>query len=122
MKSLLLALSMFFVVNANAGEYGFSVDQILCGEIDPFVVGDACVVELSHKQKKLALVVDFDAFQANFATEAESYADQVMMVQMHKLKKVSWDTVKVLREDLGIKKDVVIRSATINDLAAYPID
>ncbi|MEX0799474.1 MAG: hypothetical protein WD025_08510 [Bacteriovoracaceae bacterium] len=38
------------------------VDKIVCGEIDPYILGDACLVYGSSKKKAFGLVFDIDQF------------------------------------------------------------
>ena len=121
MKIFILA-SLLLLSNAHAEECGFIVNEVTCGEIDPFVVGDACVIELSSKNKNIALVVDLESFLENFDSDASSYKDKLMMVQMHEIKKVSLKVSKVLQNDLGISKSTAIFSATVYDFNVSSID
>ena len=37
------------------------IDDFFCGEMDPFVVGDVCILFVSHGDKKTAVLFDFDS-------------------------------------------------------------
>jgi hypothetical protein len=57
--SLLFLLSSLNVFAATKG----TIDEFFCGEMDPFVVGDVCILNVTQDDgKKLAIVLDFDSF------------------------------------------------------------
>lgn len=37
------------------------IDDFFCGEMDPFIVGDVCILFVSHADKKTAVIFDFDS-------------------------------------------------------------
>ena len=45
------------------------VEDAFCGEMDPMVVGDVCIVFISLKNKKLGLLMDFDDFLSSYDPE-----------------------------------------------------
>jgi len=55
---LLLVLSSF----AQAKDLELRVDKILCGEIDPYILGDACVVFASNQDNVYGLIMEIDEY------------------------------------------------------------
>ena len=68
MKSL-IALALTLLTSASYAET-YRVKASLCGEIDPFVIGDACVFTLENKQEELVLLTD-EAFLYDSNLEIE---------------------------------------------------
>ena len=65
MKKTLLALSLLiFAITAQATTFNATIDDIWCGEMDPFAIGDVCVVFVTKEKgnSKLGILFDFDAF------------------------------------------------------------
>lgn len=61
MKNLVLALGLIFSLEAFSASQTYRIVSGLCGEMDPFAVGDACVLELSHEKKEhFYVITDFD--------------------------------------------------------------
>ncbi len=58
MKTLLILLSLLVSISADAEQ--FRLKDSLCGEIDPFIIGDACVLVLENKGKESVLISDVD--------------------------------------------------------------
>lgn len=70
MKNLLLVLSLIASTTTFAtNSFMAKVDDVFCGEMDPFVIGDVCVVNLTKEEdnKKLALLFDFDEFTTAYS-------------------------------------------------------
>ena len=44
MKSMLLILSILISFNISAQVMNGTIDEVICAEMDPFVVGDVCIV------------------------------------------------------------------------------
>src|SRR5690606_14286703 len=56
----------------------YRLKDSLCGEIDPFVIGDACVVVLENKAEELVIVMDQSDFvQAEFYDLDKSFVSRV---------------------------------------------
>ncbi len=58
MKALIILSTLFLSLSAYADRY--RLKDSLCGEIDPFVIGDACVVVLEKKGVETVLITDED--------------------------------------------------------------
>lgn len=58
MKTLFILFSLITSISASAEQ--FRLKDSLCGEIDPFVIGDACVLVLENKGKESVLITDVD--------------------------------------------------------------
>lgn len=58
MKTLFILLSLITSISASAEQY--RLKDSLCGEIDPFVIGDACVLVLENKGTESVLITDVD--------------------------------------------------------------
>jgi hypothetical protein len=68
MKTSFAAALMSLALPAFAGTFHANIDYVMCGEIDPIVIGDACIVQLTKADgKELGLVFDFDDFNARFS-------------------------------------------------------
>lgn len=55
--TLLLSLTCF---SAYSAEHGYWVEDSLCGEIDPFAIGDACVVEVANHKENFVIILELD--------------------------------------------------------------
>jgi hypothetical protein len=88
MKTLLSTLVMLTSLQLAAAEsFTATVKDTTCAEIDPFVVGDRCLVQLEKTSKeRLTLVIDFDEFQATY--EENELAGKLVTVDGNKLKKI----------------------------------
>jgi hypothetical protein len=87
----------------------FSVDEIkeddaiihdfFCGEMDPFVVGDVCIVNVTVGiDKKIALLFDFDSI-VNEIEDTEIFNGRKAKIDMNKLSKIyDRDVLEVLRD------------------------
>ena len=47
-------------MNATAAQHAYWVEEAFCGEVDPFAVGDACVVEVANENENFVIILDFD--------------------------------------------------------------
>lgn len=54
MKAVLTTTLIFFSLSSLASTY--RLKDSLCGEVDPFVIGDACVVVLENKKEELVVI------------------------------------------------------------------
>lgn len=63
MKSA-IALALILVTSSLYADT-YRLKDSLCGEIDPFVIGDACVLTLENKQEEIVLVTDEDFMYQN---------------------------------------------------------
>lgn len=72
MKNLWIILTFIISSASIAGNtFTAKVEEAFCGEMDPFIIGDVCVVNLiKDNGDKLAVVVDFDQFTLAY-TEGE---------------------------------------------------
>jgi len=62
-KQILILFLTIFSLNSFASNELAKVDDVYCGEMDPFVIGDVCVINLSKANNtKLAIVIDMDEF------------------------------------------------------------
>ncbi len=63
MKLFIAALISTVSISASAGKFNATLDEVFCGEVDPFVVGEACVLSMTKEDgSKVGLVVDIDAY------------------------------------------------------------
>lgn len=72
MYKTLLALVLTFNFAATAdllADHSGQIAQVVTGEFDPYIVGDACVVLLKTDAKTIGLLTDFDA--------CEDYAEEL---------------------------------------------
>lgn len=70
MKKLIFVAAMAVMAQANALNLVGTVTEAFCGEMDPFVVGDACLVRVQTQDYKDAVVLlDFDNFQDIYSEE-----------------------------------------------------
>lgn len=61
MKNLFLTLGLILSYDAFSATQTYRINSGLCGEMDPFAVGDACVLELSNEKKEhFYIITDFD--------------------------------------------------------------
>lgn len=63
MKNLITFLAIFLTISTTARPIKGTIDDVFCGEVDPFAVGDACLVLTTDTEtgNKLGLVYrDFD--------------------------------------------------------------
>tara|TARA_B100001971_G_C18268046_1_gene596668 strand:+ start:106569 stop:107384 length:816 start_codon:yes stop_codon:yes gene_type:complete len=63
MRTLLLVLALLFSVsNVFALTQELRIEKTLCGEIDPYILGDACLLYASNKSDVYALVIEIEDF------------------------------------------------------------
>jgi len=79
---------------ALAAEHGYWVESAFCGEIDPLVVGDACVYELANEQEHLVVIMDYDAV---FNELGGDYEATDVTLEKKGLRKASKKVVEVLK-------------------------
>lgn len=90
MTALLLSM------NAFSGTIQATVKDSLCGEIDPFAIGDACLVYLkTNDNKKIALLMDFDEFQDEYLEEELN--NQKVLIDTDGLSNVKGEALLELR-------------------------
>ena len=69
MKKIGIILLVLFSINSFA--VSGIVKEVFCGEMDPFHVGDACLIELEDSNKKRVVVLyDFDYFLETHSEES----------------------------------------------------
>jgi hypothetical protein len=97
MKKLLIVLSVLGSFSAFATKA--TVDDAFCGEIDPFVVGDACIVQLStSKGSKIALVFPDYELEEKIGDSAETLNGQIVDVDFSLAEKIyDYDVIHVLK-------------------------
>ncbi len=96
MKSLFAITAFILSMNAFSANLKATVKESFCGEIDPFAVGDACLVYLETKtNQKLALLMDFDHFQNEYLEN--ELKDQAVIINTDLLTNLSGDVLAELR-------------------------
>jgi hypothetical protein len=124
MKNLwvVMCLGMGLSTSAMAAAESFWVESIQCGEVDPVVVGDACLIELMNDGKHIALLVDFDQFVGEYSTDVNDYANKGIAVYMEELRNPSQKVEKVVREDMGLQNDVSLYIVQVEYIYTYPAE
>jgi hypothetical protein len=89
MKAILVLVFCFISVQSFArNEVGYWVDKITCGENDPYVLGDICLIEAMNQDDSLAIIVDMDKFEQVFGNP-DLYESANIMVDHDQLKKLT---------------------------------
>jgi hypothetical protein len=98
MKLLLMAAALSYSITGFSGTFNAKVDDTMCGEIDPFVIGDACILQLTQENgKRLGLVFDFDDFMNRF-TEYELNGKRVKIDDRFISKITESDVIRELQD------------------------
>lgn len=72
MKSIFLLITTLLMSNiAFATPVQIRITDHICGEIDPFIIGDACLVQGTSEKKNYALVIDMDEYYYSSLSEIE---------------------------------------------------
>ena len=58
----LMAISLISF-SVHASSITLRVTETFCGEVDPFAIGDACLIQASSEKRNYALVIDLDEYQ-----------------------------------------------------------
>ncbi|MBT5093887.1 MAG: hypothetical protein HOM21_06580, partial [Halobacteriovoraceae bacterium] len=79
MKHILLGLLVVLSFNTYAknnkamtGTLKATVDEVFCGEMDPMVWGDICLILVSKGNKKYGIVADHEGFFEDYDLEGEA--------------------------------------------------
>jgi hypothetical protein len=64
MKEIFAATFMAFSLDALATPESYLLKNSYCGEIDPLVIGDACLIEVTNKNANFIVMMDFDDVEA----------------------------------------------------------
>ena len=90
MKCLVVFLSFFLSVNALCASYHAKVDDVLCGEIDPFIIGDACIIYLTRleDQKKMAVLFDIDEVWNSLGESIDGFTGKRVLVNPRYFSKI----------------------------------
>ncbi len=60
MKTLAFSFLLLISFSAISAEHGYWVEESLCGEIDPFAIGDACLVNVANHEENFVIILDHD--------------------------------------------------------------
>lgn len=64
---IIVILSLAFYTFTYAKDFSATIDDVFCGEVDPFIVGDVCIVSLSQETgEKISIVMDIDNYYNQF--------------------------------------------------------
>lgn len=84
MKKIIAGI--LFLMSFNLLAMKVTVDDAFCGEMDPFVVGDVCLVFVTvSPESRIALVFDFDKFQNKFEDAAESLVGKNIYIDFYQV-------------------------------------
>lgn len=97
MKSALLLLVLLAITSAAYADV-YRVKDGLCGEIDPFVIGDACVFTLENKNEELVLITDEDFL---YEQEVEIEAGDFVELDKTAISQITDETLRQVRSVLG---------------------
>lgn len=78
MKALVLVLSFLASLNAFSKNIELRVERIICGEIDPYILGDACVLYGANEKSVYGLVLEIDEY-LNFLENEVSEGDLISL-------------------------------------------
>ena len=65
MKKLIIILCLISLSQTYSMNLSGYIDDAFCGEMDPFVVGDVCIVFINQNNTKLGFLMDYDEFLSN---------------------------------------------------------
>lgn len=88
MKVLFNICLLFMCFSAQAGNsVKAKVLDTFCGEMDPFAVGDICILNIETTEaKKLAILIDFDQFIMTY--NDEELLGKTVMIDIDSLEKI----------------------------------
>lgn len=97
MKSVFSAFVVFMCLQtANATIYG-TIDNIFCGEMDPFVVGDTCITFITtENKKKVALNFNFDEWLNSYSEDESLWGRTISVNHCEKITEA--EVVRVLKD------------------------
>ena len=75
-------------MTAFSAEHGYWINNHFCGEIDPFLLGDACVLEVENDEEHFVVVLDMD-FVLNELVEEDELGDTGILIETNGLVKLS---------------------------------
>jgi hypothetical protein len=99
MKSVMILMFLLATMPLQANEtFKATVKGSVCIEVDPFVVGDTCLLSLEKSSgEELTLVLDFDEFQASY--EDQKLYGRRVEVRKSLIKKITKrDVLEVLKD------------------------
>lgn len=96
MKNFILLIALIFTYNAFSQTRG-TAEELFCGEMDPFVVGDVCLLNVTLKNnQKLSILLDFDTIVEE-EIEGTLAGSQVLIFENTLRKIYDRETLRVLR-------------------------
>jgi hypothetical protein len=79
---------LFLILSFNLFSTEVKVDSALCGELDPFIIGDACVVMVTAPaSSKIALVFDY-TLEDEMGTSVETIIGKTISINFDLVKKI----------------------------------
>lgn len=96
--SVLLVFGSTSFANGKLLRFEGAIKNVTTGEFDPFVVGDACVVEMSVKNKTIALVTDFDDCSSNEEDLTKGRGLTVIVESSNRIKRKA--VLEILRQQI----------------------
>lgn len=103
MKSFFIILSMLFISQFSYAEIiKIRVTDHICGEIDPFVIGDACLIQGSSEKRNYALIIDMDEYYYSALAEAEVH-DVITLDDIYLERRTDNDTINELNDYFNIR-------------------
>ena len=85
MKTVFGLLSLLSLT-ANADLINLRVEDHFCGEVDPFIIGDACLINASSTTRKYQLLIDFDEFY--YSPLAKIEVNDIFVIDSKYLEKI----------------------------------
>lgn len=102
MKSFFIILSaLLFSQFSYAELIKMRVTDHICGEIDPFVIGDACLIQGSSEKRNYALVIDMDEYYYSALSETE-INDIITIDDTYLEKRSDYDTINEINDYFDI--------------------
>lgn len=87
MKSLLFIIASVFISQVSYADLKrIRVTDHICGEIDPFIIGNACLIQGSSDKRNFALIIDMDEYY--YSSLADSDTNDIITIDDTYLEKI----------------------------------
>ena len=102
-------MKLFFIILSTLLISQFSYAEIIkirvtdhiCGEIDPFVIGDACLIQGSSEKRNYALIIDMDEYYYSALADADVH-DVITLDDTYLERRTDHDTVNEINDYFNI--------------------
>ncbi len=95
MKNIITLIALMFSLEAFSSVQGYWIESSFCGEVDPFAVGDACVLEIANEKSHMVIITDFELTDMAEVSAEDLDSMDVVLDKKH-LKKASKKAIEAV--------------------------